>query len=139
MATDLKISQLTDGSALQSADQLAVNRGGVNRRITASNLLIANSVTNAKLAQMADGTVKANISGGLADPSDVSLVSTNTNSSVVLRDASGDFAANRITLEGVFARFVFLTGSTSGVITVQVPAIAGTHTVTLPAGSTPPK
>ena len=32
-AADLKISQLTDGSTIQTTDQVPVNRGGANRRL----------------------------------------------------------------------------------------------------------
>jgi hypothetical protein len=35
---DLKISELTDGGNLQDTDQLVVNRGGANRRVTSNNL-----------------------------------------------------------------------------------------------------
>lgn len=54
-------------------------------------------IPNANLATMANNTVKANISGGSAVPSDVSAVSTNTASSFVVRDSSGNFAAGTIT------------------------------------------
>ena len=36
---DLKISQLTDGGALQAAELVPVARGGVNRRISGANVL----------------------------------------------------------------------------------------------------
>jgi hypothetical protein len=54
-------------------------------------------VTNAKLATMTTGTVKANISGGTTSPSDVGLTASNTASTAVLRNGSGDFSAGTIT------------------------------------------
>lgn len=57
----------------------------------------ATAVTNAKLATMAANTVKANVTGGSAVPTDVSLLSTNTASAAVIRDGSGNFSAGTIT------------------------------------------
>ena len=52
-------------------DNLAVTDAKVND--VDGSKLAANSVTNAKLATMANQTVKANISGGSAQPSDISI------------------------------------------------------------------
>jgi hypothetical protein len=52
-------------------DNLAVTDAKIND--VNGSKLVAASVTNAKLATMADQTVKANVSGGVASPSDVSI------------------------------------------------------------------
>lgn len=79
--------------------------------LTNTNLSGSAAVTNANLAAMASssstvGTVKGNISGGSTTPSDLVLTSANTASSVVYRDASGNFSAGTITAT--------LSGSSSG-------------------------
>ena len=64
------------------------------------------ALVNADLPSMANNTVKANISGSSSTPSDVAAVSTNTVSSFVVRDSSGNFSAGTITAA--------LTGTASG-------------------------
>lgn len=56
-------------------NDLAVTTGKINDLGVTTAKLAANSVTNTKLAQMADMTVKGNVSGGTADPQDLSLIS----------------------------------------------------------------
>ena len=102
----------TDWSTF-NAKQAAVNYiTALTGDVTASGpgsvaaTIAADAVTNAKLANMAANTVKANITGGSDNPTDVAFVSTNTVSSGVFRDGSGNFAAGTITAA--------LTGIASG-------------------------
>ena len=67
--TTAKIDNLAITTA--KIDNLAVTDAKIND--VDGTKLAANSVTNAKLATMANQTVKANISGGSAQPSDISI------------------------------------------------------------------
>jgi hypothetical protein len=51
----------------------AITTSTINNLAITTAKINTNAVTNAKLAQMANQTVKANISGALADPSDVAI------------------------------------------------------------------
>ena len=53
----------------------AVTTSAINNLAVTTGKINTNAVTNAKLAQMATLTVKANITGGTADPSDVAISS----------------------------------------------------------------
>jgi hypothetical protein len=98
-----------------------------------------NAITNAKLAQMPDATVKANRSGATANAVDYPCVQTATVNSVVARDANANFAGNR-----VVQKYLSQATSASGTLTLTNTApetiiLTGTATgysVVLPDATT---
>ncbi len=88
------------GNVSNVATDVAVS-GDLTIANTGAAAIAASAVTNAKLANMADKTVKANVSGGSAAPSDVSAVSTATASTFAVRDSSADIAFHKVTANSV--------------------------------------
>jgi len=94
-------------------------------------------VRNKFLAQMANNTVKGNISGGTANPSDVSAVSIATASTVMTRDTNANSGVNNLNLG-------FATTATAGTTTTLTVSSAyqqqftgsTTQTVVLPNATT---
>lgn len=78
------------GITALTGDVLATGPGSVAATIA------ANAVTNSKLAQMVDSTVKANLSGGTANPSDVSAIADSVATTFMVRDANKNSAANNL-------------------------------------------
>jgi hypothetical protein len=110
--------------------------------LTNSNLSGSAAISNANLATMTSssttvGTVKGNISGSSSTPSDVVLTSANTSSSVVYRDASGNFSAGTITasLSGN-ASTVTTNANLTGDVTSSGNATTYSGTVPLNKGGT---
>ena len=108
--------------------------------LTNSNLSGSAAISNANLATMAStsttvGTVKGNISGASATPTDLTLTSANTASSVVYRDGSGNFSAGTITgsLTGTASGNTTYTPNQFGVVT---SGAGNTMTVVAPVAST---
>lgn len=108
--------------------------------------LTAASVANSKLAVMASssanqaGTVKGNISGVSATPSDLALVTTATASTVALRDTAGGFigvATNSSANTGSVGELLgpISRSSPGTALTSATPVAVGTTTsITLTAG-----
>lgn len=101
------------------------------------NADLAGSIANSKLATMAANTVKANVTGGAAVPTDVSLVSAATVSTVPIRDANGNIQLNNLIENG--QSIASAAGTTTLVVgSPYFTQITGstTQTVVLPAANT---
>lgn len=85
------------------------------------------TISNSSIAALscADNKVPMKVSGSW---SCVDAVAAKTNSSVVYRDSSGNFAANNVTVDGL----VVDNGSGTAQININPPLAFGTYTLTLP-------
>lgn len=98
---DFRIKVSADGTAW--SDAITVNR--TNGQVTLAN----NSVTNAALADMANGTIKGRTSAGTGEPQDLTaaqataLLNTFTSSASGLAPASGGGTANFLRADGAWA------------------------------------
>ena len=102
-----------------------------------ANLSGSAGITNANLAAMAAGTVKANVTGGSAVPTDVALVAAPTASTAMFRDSNANVAVNGI-IEG-FATIATAAGTTTlTVASAMNQQFTGstTQTVVLPDATT---
>lgn len=104
--------------------------------LTNANLSGAAAITNANLATMAANTLKANVTAGVAVPTDVAIVSAATASAAMIRDASANVQANNL-IEN-FATTVTAAGTTTLTVASafnQQLTGSTTQTVVLPAAS----
>lgn len=101
----------------------------------ASKILVSATIDNADLTAMAASTVKANVTGGSAAPTDVTAATAATASSFMYRDSAANVALNGlaqgwathdtascpVTLTAASPRIQYFTGSTAGCV-VTMPA-----------------
>lgn len=106
----------------------------VGNRVLSSSYTAADVLTKIKTVDGVGSGLDADLLDGL------SSASTNTSSTIVARDSSGNFAAGQITTTNLVGSVTIPTtgtlsiaGSSSGSIALTVPATAGSHTVTLPS------
>ena len=106
----------------------------VGNRLLSSSYTAADVLTKLLTVDGTGSGLDADLLDGL------SAASTNTNSTIVARDSSGNFSAGQVTaslfvgsLTVPTSGTLALSGSSSGTITLAVPSTAGTNTITLPA------
>lgn len=116
---DTKISALTSGNPAQSGDEIPIARAGANYKITAGSIASLATVSPAG----SDTYVQFNDGGAFgAEAGFAYNKTTNTLASEKLALGTAGAASGVLTL----------SGSTSGTVTLQPAAAAGTYTLTLP-------
>jgi len=116
---DTKISALTSGNPAQSGDEIPIARAGANYKITAGSIASLATVSPAG----SDTYVQFNDGGAFgAEAGFAYNKTTNTLASEKLALGTAGAATGVLTL----------SGSTSGTVTLQPAAAAGTYTLTLP-------
>jgi len=108
----------------------------VGTRLLSSSYTAADVLTKIKTVDGTGSGLDADLLDGLSSSS------ANTNSTIVARDSSGNFAAAQITATTFVGSLVVpttgsisLSGSSSGTITLNAPSSAGTNTITFPAST----
>lgn len=126
--TPLTIAEMDDNFSNLNTD--------VGNRVLSSNYTAADVLTKIKTVDGSGSGLDADLLDGLNSST------SNTISTIVARDSSGNFAAGQITATTFVGSMsvpvsgtITLTGSSSGNITLQAPAAAGTNTITFPAST----
>ena len=108
----------------------------VGTRLLSSSYTAADVLTKIKTVDGTGSGLDADLLDGLSSSS------ANTNSTIVARDSSGNFAAAQITATTFVGSLVVpttgsisLSGSSSGTVTLNAPSSAGTNTITFPAST----
>lgn len=126
--TPLTIAEMDDNFSNLNTD--------VGNRVLSSTYTAADVLTKIKTVDGSGSGLDADLLDGLNSST------SNTVSTIVARDSSGNFAAGQITATTFVGSMsvpvsgsITLTGSSSGNITLQAPAAAGTNTITFPAST----
>ena len=106
----------------------------IGNRLLSTSYTASDVLTKIKTVDGTGSGLDADLLDGL------SSASTNTSSTIVARDSSGNFAAGQITATTLVGSLTVPTtgtlsiaGSSSGSVALTVPATAGSTTITLPA------